>query len=141
MTREERQKLRDAALSVQRSVEDRWRQRPGRDPYRGDRSWELQTSNSWRRIGAYGDGDVLCPTTHHVDRHPDLTAPPGVLEYLVAVQPSVVLDLLDQLSAAEQLLDRFTEVEARLDEMDRKFREAQLLVELLRNTVKARGGD
>lgn len=138
MTHEERQKLRDAALSAQLSVEDRWRHLHDGMQAPPARLWELQTSNSFRRIGMHGDGDVLCATTHPSDRHPDLLAAPGVLEYIVAVQPSVVLELLDQLSAAEQLLARLAEVEDRLDETDRKFREAQILVELLRNTVKKR---
>lgn len=136
VTREERQKLRDATLSAQRSVEDRWRQLHEGLPKPQPCPWELQTSNSFRRIGMHGDGDVLCATTHPSDRHPDLLAAPGVLEYIVAVQPSVVLDLLDQLAAAEQLLARLAEVETRLDETDRKFREAQILVEQLRTAVK-----
>src|SRR5262245_65919678 len=63
--------------------------------------WELQTSNSFRRIGLLGDGDVLCGTTHPSDRHPDLLAAPGVLEYIIAAQPIVVLELLDYVSEIE----------------------------------------
>lgn len=63
--------------------------------------WRLQTSNSYRRIGAHGDGDVLCATNHPRDHQPDLLARPGVLEYVVAAQPSVVLALLDALDALD----------------------------------------
>lgn len=62
--------------------------------------WQLQTSNSFRRIGQRGDGDVLCATKHPIDGHPDLFAAPGVLEYVVAAQPRVVAALLDDLDAA-----------------------------------------
>lgn len=34
--------------------------------------WVVQDGCSWRRIGARGDGDVLCPTNHPGDGHPDL---------------------------------------------------------------------
>jgi hypothetical protein len=64
--------------------------------------WKIQTSNSFRRIGGHGDGDVLCGTTHPIDRHPDLLAPPGVLEYVVAAQPRVVLSLLDTVEKIER---------------------------------------
>lgn len=60
--------------------------------------WKLQTSNSYRRIGThYGDGDVLCAVTQWRDGHPDLHAAPGVLDYIVAAQPRVVLELLDEI--------------------------------------------
>ena len=126
MTSEQRQKLREAAQRAWYSG-------------RGPTPWVLQTSNSFRRIGTDRDGDVLCAsaTTHPIDRHPDLTAQIGVLDYIVAAQPPVVLELLDQLDAAEQLLQRLAEVETRLDETDRKFREAQVLVEQLRAAAKA----
>jgi len=133
MTHDERHKLREAAMAAL----DASRARTYGSRSELGSEWQLQTSNSWRRIGtARGDGDVLCPTTHPRDRHPDLLAPPGVLDYIVAAQPSVVLVLLDQLAAAEQLLARLAEVEIRLDETDRKFREAQVLVEDLRAAVK-----
>jgi hypothetical protein len=132
MTHEGRQKLREAALAAARAVRERTRDTSGRLP--GD--WELQTSNSYRRIGAHGDGDVLCAVTQRSDNHPDLHAPPDVLKYIVAAQPSVVLALLDQLDAAKQLLSKLSEVEARLDETDRKFREAQVLVEQLQTAAK-----
>lgn len=64
--------------------------------------WQIQTSNSFRRIGAHGDGDVLCGTNHPFDRHPDLLAPPGVLEYVVAAQPRVMLSLLDTVEKIER---------------------------------------
>lgn len=80
------------------------RARPGR--------WQLQTSNSFRRIGRelgsighasykdaeiVSDGDILCAITHPHDRMPDLLAKPGVLEYIVAAQPTIVLALLDEI--------------------------------------------
>jgi hypothetical protein len=78
-------------------------------------SWELQTSNSFRRIGMHGDGDVLCAVTQRSDNHPDLLAPRGVLEYIVAAQPSVVLALLDQLDGAERLINtQIADIEGRL---------------------------
>lgn len=133
MTHEERQKLRELAAAAARAVVQPYaRLRPG--------SWELQTSNSHRRIGMHGDGDVLCAVTQRSDNHPDLLAPPGVLDYVVAAQPRVVLDLLDQLDVAEdvaeQQLSRLAEVEARLDEVERKFREAKGIVEKLSAAVK-----
>jgi hypothetical protein len=67
--------------------------------------WELQTSNSFRRIGTpYGDGDVLCGTKHPIDAHPDLLAAPGVLDYIIAAQPRAVLALLDELDRCEETL-------------------------------------
>jgi len=83
------------------------RERPG--------TWQLQTSNSFRRIGReigttgkadeiIGDGDVLCAVNHPVDRHPDLLARADVLEYIVAAQPRAVLALLEDLDNAETML-------------------------------------
>lgn len=38
--------------------------------------WKLYTSNSWRRIGvALTYHEILWPTTHQWDRHPDLAGP------------------------------------------------------------------
>ena len=125
MSREQRQQLREAATHASH----------GRFVFVSDADpgpWKLQTSNSFRRIGTRGDGDVLCAVTHRSDGHPDLQAPPGVLDYIVAAQPLVVLDLLDQLDAAEQLLSRLAEVEDRMDKTDREFREAQVLIERMR---------
>jgi hypothetical protein len=97
LTKEDRDKLREAAQRAASAVVRPYaRLRPG--------SWELQTSNSFRRIGMHGDGDVLCATTQPSDGHPDLMAPAGVLDYIVAAQPNVILKLLDQLDAAEQLV-------------------------------------
>lgn len=98
MTAEDRQKLREAAVAAVNAVRARTRDTSGRLP--GD--WELQTSNSFRRIGAHGDGDVLCAVTQRSDDHPDLLAPPGVLDYVVAAQPRVVLSLLDTLDEIER---------------------------------------
>jgi hypothetical protein len=94
VTPEQRQALRVAALRTARE-----RYEPSEEPG----LWKLQTSNSYRRIGTVrGDGDVLCATIHPIDRHPDLLAPPGVLDYIVAAQPRVVLELLDQLDKLER---------------------------------------
>lgn len=68
-------------------------------------AWELQTSNSFRRIGTQrGDGDVLCAVMQRSDGHPDLHAHPEVLSYIVASQPAVVLALLDALDRCEDTL-------------------------------------
>jgi hypothetical protein len=97
MSRDERRKLRDAAQAAVKSTY-----------LRGDSAvrnasivWQLQTSNSFRRIGCHGDGDVLCGTKHHRDGHSDLLAAPGVLAYIVAAQPRVMLALLDALEDLE----------------------------------------
>jgi hypothetical protein len=102
MTQDERQKLRDATIAALNATGFRW---------------EVQTSNSFRRIGCHGDGDVLCGIKHPIDGHPDLLAPRGVLDYVVAVQPRVVLDLLDYLDMIEKRLEHFDEVECQLLEM------------------------
>lgn len=107
MTPEERQKLRELALVAVNATRAKRDER--RAPLAGD--WQLQTSNSFRRIGSWGDGDVLCATTHPRDRHPDLLAPPGVLDYVVASQPRTVLALLDQLDAVEDELEMIADIE------------------------------
>lgn len=67
--------------------------------------WQLQTSNSFRRIGtSYGDGDVLCGTKHPRDGHPDLLAHPAVLDFIVAAQPRAAIQLLDHVDALERTL-------------------------------------
>jgi len=96
---DERQVLRDAATRAMKSIHARVADRHAELPL----EWQLQTSNSFRRIGTtYGDGDVLCGTKHPRDGHPDLLAAQGVLDYIIATQPSVVLALLDALELAEQ---------------------------------------
>ena len=129
MTRDERQVLRAAATVALNAT----RLHSGMHRVA---DWQLQTSNSFRRIGTHGDGDVLCAVMHPSDRQPDLLAPRGVLDYIVAAQPRIVLELIDRLDAAEQMLSRLAEVEIRLDETDRKFREAQILAEQLRAVAK-----
>jgi hypothetical protein len=122
VTPEERQKLREVATVAARAVAS-IPPRPVLD------AWNLQTSNSFRRVGtARGDGDVLCATKHPIDGHPDLLAAPGVLDYIVAAQPRVVTALLDDLDALEDKLskaqvisDTIGTVEKRLDEMVRVF--------------------
>ncbi len=70
------------------------------------RPWSVQTSNSFRRIGTdRGDGDVLCAVTQRSDGHPDLHAAKGVLEYIVAAHPFVVLELIDQRDRARHAID------------------------------------
>lgn len=97
VTADERQLLRKAAARASARFE------PSTDPG----PWQLQTSNSFRRIGTpEGDGDVLSATNHPVDGHPDLLAAPGVLEYIVAAQPRAVVSLLDDLEVVEDELRR-----------------------------------
>lgn len=114
MIKEERQRLREAALAAVNATRAR------ADVHRTALAdpWTLQTSNSFRRIGTlHGDGDVLCATIHPVDRHPDLLAAPGVLDYVIAAQPSVVLGLLDYVDVIEQRLARLDEIEPQLIKM------------------------
>jgi hypothetical protein len=69
--------------------------------------WQLQDSNSFRRIGTpFSDGDVLCGTRHPRDGQPDLLAASGVLDYIVAAQPLVMIRLLEDLDAADDRLRR-----------------------------------
>jgi hypothetical protein len=118
VTPDDRQKLREAAVVAVNAIP------PRTSVERVLGHWSLQTSNSFRRIGCHGDGDVLCGTKHPRDGHPDLLARPGVLDYIVAAQPRVVLGLLDdvdeledKLAAAKVLCDRIGDVEARLDKV------------------------
>lgn len=70
------------------------------------RPWTVQTSNSFRRIGTdRGDGDVLCAVLQRSDGHPDLHAPAGVLDYIVAAHPFVVLEILEQRDRAWHAID------------------------------------
>jgi hypothetical protein len=87
MTPEERQELREAALRAHTCC--------------ASALWRLQTSNSFRRLGSYGDGNVLCAIVQRSDGQPDLMAAPGVLDYIVASQPCVMLKLLEALDEAE----------------------------------------
>ena len=92
MTVEQTCRLRELALAITR----------------GDlrRPWSVQTSNSFRRIGTdRGDGDVLCAVTQPSDGHPDLHAPADVLDYIVAVHPLVVLELLAEVIDLRKLVD------------------------------------
>lgn len=121
MNHDDRQKLREVAITAQSAPSDRWNTLHTGMPKTSAHPWELQTSNSFRRIGAIGDGDVLCATTHPSDRQPDLFAPPGVLDYIVATQPHVVISLLDELDAAEDklqqsfmIIEKIAEIETRL---------------------------
>ncbi len=67
--------------------------------------WELQTSSNWHRIGSPGrDGNILRPDIHPANNHLDLSASPGVLEYIVSAQPATVIALLDRIDQLEQAL-------------------------------------
>lgn len=108
MNRDDRQKLRKAALAASEAI----RTPPYGRRTMDDAEWQLQTSNSFRRIGTtFGDGNVLCGTKHPRDGHPDLLAPPGVLDYIVAAQPQVVLALLDLLDKVEGDLELIVSLE------------------------------
>jgi len=114
MTPDDRQALRHSAEDAIAAVRDR------SSTVRDDR-WQLQTSNSFRRIGCHGDGDVVCGTKHPIDGHPDLLAAPAVLDYIVAAQPRTVIallddiaDLEDRLSAARALADRVAYIDGKL---------------------------
>ena len=105
MTVEQARRLRALALSLtrgdgKRCTEDGWQALDLHRP------WSVQTSNSFRRIGTdRGDGNVLCAVTQPSDGHPDLHAPAGVLDYIVAAHPSVVLELLDQQDRVAAAID------------------------------------
>ena len=59
--------------------------------------YQVQTSNSFRRIGTPdGDGNVLSAVTQRSDGHPDLHAASGVLDLFAALDPTTVLELLDE---------------------------------------------
>jgi hypothetical protein len=92
-------------------------------PQHSSDRWMLQTSNSFRRIGSStrGDGDVLHATTHPYDGHPDLQAAPGVLDYIVAAQPSVVLALLEDLDAAEDKLRQTRDLLAKISAIEKRI--------------------
>lgn len=111
MNLDDRQKLRSAALAAIAATP------PRTSVQRALGRWELQTSNSFRRIGCHGDGDVLCGTKHPRDGHPDLLAPAGVLDYIVAAQPRVFLELLDYVDMIELKLERLDEIERQLLKM------------------------
>lgn len=120
MTREKRQKLRDLAVKAMRG--------PG--------PWQLQTSNSFRRIGQYGDGDVLCAVTQRPDGQPDLRGAPGVLDYIVEAQPCTIIVLLDYIEELERgaanslahqntdahRLEALIQARSRIDDVIRSFR-------------------
>lgn len=119
MTKEQRQQLRDAARVAVNSTIDRL---PAGRRAAWATEWSLQTSNSFRRIGtSHGDGDVVCGTKHPIDGHPDLLAPPGVLDYIVAAQPSVVIQLLEDLDAADGRLQRTRTFAEKLLAMTKRF--------------------
>ena len=116
MTPEEKQTLRHAALDASAAIRDRLNIGVVRDE-----CWTLQTSNSFRRIGCHGDGDVLCGTKHPSDGHPDLLAAPAVLDYIVAAQPRVMHELLDEITALEAKLDAARALGDRIADVDEKL--------------------
>jgi|HubBroStandDraft_2_1064218.scaffolds.fasta_scaffold11841_6 hypothetical protein len=66
--------------------------------------WEVWTSNSWRRVYARDGGHtamVIEPSVQRTDNHPDLTFGPGVAEYLEAVGPESIIELLDHIAKLE----------------------------------------
>lgn len=73
--------------------------------------WELQDGSSWRRIGTREhDGNVLCPTNHPVDRHPDLQAGRGEdtyanLRHITTFDPPTIISLLDALDERERQIE------------------------------------
>lgn len=69
------------------------------------RPWELWTSNSYRRIPG-----AIEPTIQHSDNHPDLHATIETLEYVVAVQPKNIREVLQTLASKEAELVRLREV-------------------------------
>lgn len=77
--------------------------------------WMVQDGCSWRRIGTrHGDGDVLCPTNHHRDNHPDLTAGRGHDTYanlhsIAAANPATIKSLIAELREARGLLKPFAD--------------------------------
>lgn len=114
MTRDDRQKLREAVRDVQvRAFVD--------STLSTFANWELQTSNSFRRIGQRGDGDILCGTKHPIDGHPDLLAAPGVLDYIVAAQPRVIVGLLHDLDEAEEKLRQARIICDRVEGIEKKL--------------------
>ena len=64
---------------------------------------------------------MVCGTKHPIDGHPDLLAPPGVLDYIVAAQPSVVIQLLEDLDAADGRLQRTRTFAEKLLAMTKRF--------------------
>lgn len=115
MTPDERGQLRDAAIAAIAAIP------PSTAVERVLARWTLQTSNSFRRIGCLGDGDVVCGTKHPIDGHPDLLARPGVLDYIVAAQPRVVIGLLDDLDATEEKLRQARVVCDRVEDIEKKL--------------------
>lgn len=94
----ERENLRQLAVRLEKEVLDRW---------------ELQTSNSFRRVGTHrADGNVLRGTTQRHDGHSDLQGAPGVLDYIVAAQPRAVISLLEDLDFAEEKLRVYEQLRA-----------------------------
>jgi hypothetical protein len=76
--------------------------------------WMVQDGCSWRRIGTREhDGDVLCPTKHHRDGHPDLTARDGRRDdnlALIVEAVNALPDLLATLTRLQQRLEVLTRV-------------------------------
>lgn len=79
--------------------------------------WIVQDGCSWRRIGTrHGDGDVLCPTNHHRDNHPDLTAGRGHdtyanLNFIAAANPATIKALIAELKDARSVIKPLADCE------------------------------
>jgi hypothetical protein len=67
---------------------------------------------------------VLCAVTQRSDGHPDLHAAPGVLDWIVATHPFVVLELLDQRDRAWHAIDY---LRSKIKGHDEVFTEAEAL--------------
>jgi hypothetical protein len=82
--------------------------------------WEVWTSNSWRRVMARDKGDVarvIEPTTHPMDKWPDLIFGSGVDAYLEEMQPATILALIAEVRAAR---DTSVEVDVEKDRAPRR---------------------
>lgn len=93
--------------------------------------WVIHTGCSWRRISTEGnDGDVLCPTNHPVDRHPDLNASETDLELIAALRNAAGpwLAETDALRAeVERLRDSLTTLADRVQDVAHHQRCGQLM--------------
>jgi hypothetical protein len=90
--------------------------------------WEWQNGCSWWRLGTrYGDGDVICPTVHHMDNHPDLSirnpADKDLIIFANNNLPTIrrALRLAAAVQEAEKALEQCTDRFARIDAFQEKF--------------------
>lgn len=79
--------------------------------------WQVQDGCSWRRIGTSGnDGDVICPTNHPSDNHPDLYSARGGdiyanLNFIVALVNHLPT-ILAKLEEGERMREALEKLEA-----------------------------